>query len=178
MRLCKTLLLKMSCIRTRINNNSQTNALALSLAMKQRFETEAWSNNSENGRLNSQPPPPPPLFFLHHTLLFPFAYLAHSTLSTLCLLSISKMVTTRKKCLGLTHAKNALAFQAKHTRSSEHAVLLSHRVGACTLYGSFLFPRYGRGFTIALAPVVQASESAISRINHYSANKHKGNLLR
>ena len=176
MRLCKTLLLKMSCIRTRINNNSQTNALALSLAMKQRFETEAWSNNSENGLLNSLPPPP--LFFLHHALLFPFAYLAHSTLSTLCLLSISKMATTRKKCLGLTHAKNALAFQAKHTRSSEHAVLLSHRVGACTLYGSFLFPRYGRGFTIALAPVVQASESAISRINHYSANKHKGNLLR
>lgn len=53
MRMCKTLLLKMSCICTRINNNSQTNALALSLAMKQRFETEAWSNNSENGLLNS-----------------------------------------------------------------------------------------------------------------------------
>lgn len=175
MRLCKTLLLKMSRICTRINNNSQTNALALSLAMKQRFETEAWSNNSENGLFNSLPPLP---FFLHHTLLFPFAYLAHSTLSTLCLLSISKMATTRKKCLGLTHAKNAPAFQAKHTRSSEHAVLLSHRVGACTLYRSFLFARYGRGFTIALAPVVQASESAISRINHYSANKHKGNLLR
>lgn len=73
MRLCKTLLLKMSRICTRINNNSQTNAFALSLAMKQRFETEAWSNNSENGLLNSLPPPPP--FFLHHTLLFPFRLL-------------------------------------------------------------------------------------------------------
>ena len=57
--MCKTLLLKMSCIRTRIKNNSQTNALALNLAMKQRFETEAWSNNSENRLLNSLPPPPP-----------------------------------------------------------------------------------------------------------------------
>ena len=96
-------------------------------------------------------PPPPPAPFPHHTLLFPFAYLAHSTLSTLCLLSISKMATTHKKCRGLTHAKNAPAFQAKHTHSSEYALLLSHRVGACTLYGSFLFPRCGRGFTIALA---------------------------
>ena len=55
-RMCKTLLLKMSCICTRIKNNSQINALALSLAMKQRFETEAWSNNSENGLLNSPLP--------------------------------------------------------------------------------------------------------------------------
>ena len=55
-RMCKTLLLKMSCICTRIKNNSQINALALSLAMKQRFETEARSNNSENGLLNSPLP--------------------------------------------------------------------------------------------------------------------------
>ena len=61
--MCKTLLLKMSCIRTRTKNNSQTNALALNLAMKQRFETEAWSNNSENRLLNSLPPPPPPPFY-------------------------------------------------------------------------------------------------------------------
>ena len=127
--MCKTLLLKMSCIRTRTKNNSQTNALALNLAMKQRFETEAWSNNSENRLLNSLPPPPPSPF-LHHIFLFPFAYLAHSTLSTLCLLSISKMVTTHKKCWGLTHAKNAPAYQSTQTRSSEHAVLLSDRVGA------------------------------------------------
>ena len=73
MRMCKTLLLKMSCIRTRINNNSQTNALALSLAMKQRFETEAWSNNSENELLNSLSPPPPLLSTPH--LTFPFRLL-------------------------------------------------------------------------------------------------------
>ena len=179
MRMCKTLLLKMSCICTRIKNNSQINALALSFAMKQRFETEAWSNNSENGLLNSPPPPPlSSLSFLHHTLLFPFGLFGTFYPLHPCLLSISKMATTHKKCLGLTHAKNAPAFQVKHRRSSEHAVLLSRHVGACTLYGSFLFPRCGRGFTIALAPVVQASESAISRINHYSADKYKGNLLR
>ena len=70
-RLCKTLLLKMSRICTRINNNSQTNALALSLAMKQRFETEAWSNNSENGLLNSLPPPPPSFYTTPYFSLSP-----------------------------------------------------------------------------------------------------------
>ena len=128
MRMCKTLLLKMSCICTRIKNNSQINALALSLAMKQRFETEAWSNNSENGLLNSLLPPP-----TFHTTPY-FSLSPHSTLSTLYLLSISKMATTHKKCLGLTHAKNAPAFQATHMCCSEHAVLLSHRVGAWWFY--------------------------------------------